>query len=329
MAKVTINKDLLRLIVKLKNAGVTDKKMAEHLTQLDEAKKIAKDTRKKVRSSSELPPVSGTSDLPPSATEQQELIKRIEEQQQRKEEELKRKAEEQLKLEKANEWKPLLDYLTMQYWRVKDVVTILAGCTGTGMPPTYVTSLRTGRLLKGSDKTKAQNEFNIIRKHWDGYDHPATAIHPRDVQGFKFNINKDPRVEVTYVISWARKSSIAVPWFDWAMDNKLLSSPDEEEQEREPEYRYDYKPMSSDWGYFPYLELILDEHCGEDKACVARPKAADVYDKLMDKEPKDVEFDKEKRLRYRKQDGEWSDWTTGAVLAQAIRNRLPKRKTTS
>ena len=189
MAKVTINKDLLRLIVKLKNAGVTDKKMAEHLTQLDEAKKIAKDTRKKVRSSSELPPVSGTSVLPPSATELQELIKRIEEQQQRKEEELKRKAEEQLRLEKANEWKPLLDYLTMQYWRAKDVVTILAGCTGTGMPPTYVTSLRTGRLLKGSDKTQAQNEFNIIRKHWDGYDHPANAIHPSDVSGFKLNFN--------------------------------------------------------------------------------------------------------------------------------------------
>ena len=49
--KITINKDLLRLIVKLKNAGVTDQKMAEHLTQLDEAKKIAKDTYKKVRTS--------------------------------------------------------------------------------------------------------------------------------------------------------------------------------------------------------------------------------------------------------------------------------------
>ena len=190
MAKVTINKDLLQLIAKLKHAGVTEQKMAEHLTQLDEAKKIAKDTYKKVRSSSELPPVSSTSDLPPSATEQQELIKRIEEQQQRKEEELKRKAEEQVKLDKANEWKPLLDYLTMQYWRAKDVVTILAGCTETGMfPYEEVTSLRTGRLLKGSDKTQAQNEFNIIRKHWDGYDHPANAIHPSDVSGFKLNFN--------------------------------------------------------------------------------------------------------------------------------------------
>ena len=176
MAKVTINKDLLQLIAKLKHAGVTEQKMAEHLTQLDEAKKIAKDTYKKVRSSPELP-----------AGEQ--LIKRIEEQQQREKEELKRKAEEQVKLDKANEWKPLLDYLTMQYWRAKDVVTILAGCTGTGMPPTYVTSLRTGRLLKGSDKTQAQNEFNIIRKHWDGYDHPANAIHPSDVSGFKLNFN--------------------------------------------------------------------------------------------------------------------------------------------
>jgi len=177
MAKVTINKDLLQLIAKLKHAGVTEQKMAEHLTQLDEAKKIAKDTYKKVRSSPELP-----------AGEQ--LIKRIEEQQQREKEELKRKAEEQVKLDKANEWKPLLDYLTMQYWRAKDVVTILAGCTETGMfPYEEVTSLRTGRLLKGSDKTQAQNEFNIIRKHWDGYDHPANAIHPSDVSGFKLNFN--------------------------------------------------------------------------------------------------------------------------------------------
>ena len=45
---------------------------------------------------------------------------------------------------------------------------------------------------------------------------------------------------------------------------------------------------------------------------------------------KDVEFDEETRtLRYRTQDGEWSDWIKGAALAQAIRARLTKRKTTS
>ena len=294
MAKATINKDLLQLIAKLKHAGVTEQKMAEHLTQLDEAKKIAKDTRKKVRSSPE----------PPPATTQDDDFKQW----------------------LAEECQSLRPFLGMDFWKEDDLLYYLLGLKKQGAGIIFkVIDLRRGEVVSGEPYTRVMNEHDTLSKQWQGTDHGILSV------GWTL----DGGVPIDYAIGWAWNHRVNVPWLDWARKEKLLSAKllsllAVEEQEREPEYRYDYKPKSSDWGYFPYLESILAEHCGEDKACVARPKAADVYDTLMDMETKDVEFDEEPRtLRYRTQDGEWSDWIKGAALSQAIRARLTKRKTTS
>ena len=224
----------------------------------------------------------------------------------------------------ANQWQSLRPFLHMDFWKEDDLLYYLLGLKKQGAGTSFkVIDLRRGEVASGEPYTRAMNEHDTLSKQWHGTDHGIRNL------GWTL----DGGVPIDYAIEWASKVGIYIPWLYWARKEKLLSEKllsllDEEEQERE--YKYDYEPKSSDWGYFPYLESILAEHCGEDKACVARPKAADVYDTLMDMETKDVEFDEEPRtLRYRTQDGEWSDWIKGAALSQAIRARLTKRKTTS
>ena len=227
----------------------------------------------------------------------------------------------------AEEWQSLRPFLRMDFWKEDDLLYYLLGLKKQGAGISFkVIDLRRGEVVSGEPITRVMNEHDTLSKQWQGTDHDILTLDWR-FQG--------RGVPIDYAIEWAWNHRVNVPWLDWARKEKLLSEKllsllDEEEQEREPEYKYDYEPLSSDWGYFPYLESILAEHCGEDKACAARPKTADVYDTLMDMETKDVEFDEEPRtLRYRTQDGEWSDWIKGAALSQAIRARLTKRKTTS
>jgi len=290
MAKATINKDLLQLIAKLKHAGVTEQKMAEHLMLLLDQKEREKrgEPKFEARSVTEKPSRS-------------EYLKYT-----------------------ANEWDSLRPLLRIDFWLEADLFYYLLGTKKQGAGANFkVIDLRikNREVVSGKPYSNTMEEHDMISKLWKGTNH-----------GTRGPTFKHTGVPIDYAIEWASKVGIYIPWLYWARKEKLLSEKllsllDEEEQERE--YKYDYEPLSSDWGYFPYLESILAEHCGEDKACVARPKAADVYDTLMDMETKDVEFDEEPRtLRYRTQDGEWSDWIKGAALSQAIRARLTKRKTT-
>ena len=140
MAKVTINRDLLQLIAKLKNAGVTELKMAEHLMLLLDQKEREKrgEPKFEARSVTEKPSRS-------------EYLKYT-----------------------ANEWDSLRPLLRIDFWLEADLFYYLLGTKKQGAGANFkVIDLRikNREVVSGKPYSNTMEEHDMISKLWKGTNH--------------------------------------------------------------------------------------------------------------------------------------------------------------
>jgi len=227
--------------------------------------------------------------------------------------------------------KQLEDWLSNEFWNIGEIHCFLAGYIPVKEPGsrpdfTNFIDITDGKLVKfnPSNETEFKARRRYIKNMWERPEHDFWG----DRDNFDFSGGRNT-VLAEYVILWALHERIDLPWLEEAIEaglvaNKIGYSISKKTTKSDPiTPRFEYAPLTTNFGYFPALEVILKDayQAGEGK-----PNPRQVFEQLVEMKPKDVKFDEEKKtLSYITQEGEWTARpTTLRGLKEAISKRAKK-----
>ena len=119
----------------------------------------------------------------------------------------------------------ITDFLLRDFWSISDACLIFAGAV---RKDSAIYQIETGERVTASEKRKTNQEKIRLEEQWKNSDHDwsNTAV-------FKYSMDSKPmarRCRVSYLVKWALRQRVSLPWLDWAIEeghlDNTIRSPD-------------------------------------------------------------------------------------------------------